>query len=416
MPRNTSKAPIEAPISKGTTTGTTISCSDDRNEHLFGPRVSLLSYFRHYRHWCGPEHNGEHRTLDRQFLELEREGIDCLYRTLHALVEEIYPHGSDMRRPATAPNLGRWGDMRREHAEVKRAWAANNGAVVHRVGPMLPTDPKGYVSPYGATLTRAHHQLVHDVMVPHLVTPEEAERDGIPNAAGSTAWTCDPTQRTTATAEQIGHRWAEVYAEELRHLLKDEPNDETLASFARLHANLKGYVFGSREGARVIQRMRPKDQGDRGGSVESPGGEVLAAFGRIREHLNALLDKVAMKHTAQGEVNASATASNVEHEEPLPTFLALLGEENLATTLAAIEELGYRPTAAKGKGHIIAAMEAALEKFEVKSPLAKHWPHMLNTQFDGIHAGTKAYPPTKASHRTKSYKEARAAMLDRLNR
>lgn len=103
-------------------------------------------------------------------------------------------------------------------------------------------------------------------------------------------------------------------------------------------------------------------------------------------------------------------------EDPPPTFRDLLGEDNLARTLAAIEELGYRPTAAKGKGHIIAAMEAALEKFEVKSPLAKHWPHMLNTQFDGIHAGTKAYPPTKASHRTKSYKEARAAMLDRLNR
>ena len=103
-------------------------------------------------------------------------------------------------------------------------------------------------------------------------------------------------------------------------------------------------------------------------------------------------------------------------EDPPPTFRDLLGEDNLARTLAAIEELGYRPTAAKGKGHIIAAMEAALEKFEVKSPLAKHWPHMLNKQFDGIRAGTKAYPPTKAAQRTKSYKDARAAMLDRLNR
>lgn len=259
-----------------------------------GPHVPLVLYFRHYRHWCGPEHNGEPRPMDRQFLELEREGIDCLYRNLNALVEEIYPHGRHMRRPTTAPNLGRWGDMRREHAEVKRAWAMNNGAVVHRVGPMLPTDPKGYAAPYGATYARAHHQSVHEVMVPHVVTSEEAERDGIPNAAGLTAWTCDPTQCTTATAEQVGRRWAEVYAEEVRHLLGDEPNDGTLAAFAHLHANLKGYPIGTKEGARVMERMK----------AEGMGAEVLAAFGRIREHLNALLTVVAEEHLGQTETNS----------------------------------------------------------------------------------------------------------------
>lgn len=406
MPRNTTKAVRKATTSEGIRPGTTISYGDEKVEHLFGPYVPLLLYFRHYRHWCAPLNDGEPRPIARQFIELEREGTDCLYRALNDLVEEIYPHGSDIRRPTNAPNLGRWGDMGREHAELNRAWAANNGAVVHRVGPMLPTDPRDYVPPYGATYTRAHHQSVHDVMVPHVVTPDEAQRDGMPNAAGSTAWTCDPTQRTTATAEQVGHRWAEVYAEEVRHLLGDEPNGETLSAFARLHANLKSYTIGTKEGARVMERMK----------AEGMGAEVLAAFSRIRDHLNALLDKVAEEHTANGEGITSATDPNAEREEPPPTFLELLGEENLATTLAAIEELGYRPTAAKGKGHIIAAMEAALEKFQVKSPLAKHWPHMLNEQFHGICAGTKAYPPMKAAQRTKSYKDARTAMLDRLNR
>lgn len=278
MPRNTTKAVRKATTSKGIPTGTTISYGDIKVEHLLGPYVPILLYFRHYRHWCGPEHNGEPRPMDRQFLELEREGTDCLYRALNALVGESYPHGSDMRRPPTAPNPGRWGDMHREHAEVKRAWAANNGAEVKRAGP----------TPYGATYDRAHHQSVHDVMVPHVVTPDEAQRDGMPNAAGSTAWTCDPTQRTTATAEQVGHRWAEVYAEEVRHLLGDEPNDETLAAFAHLHANLKGYTIGTKEGARVMDRMK----------AEGMGAEVLAAFGRIRERLNALLDEVAEEHSA----------------------------------------------------------------------------------------------------------------------
>jgi hypothetical protein len=422
MPRKTTKAQHKA-VRKATTskaipTGTTISYGDEKVEYLLGPYVPLILYFRHHRHWCGPEHNGESRPMDRQFIELEREGTDCLYRALNALVEEIYPHGSDMRRPTTAPNLGRWGDMRREHAEVKRAWAANNGAVVHRAGPMLPTDPRDYVPPYGATYTRAHHQSVHSVMVPHVMTHEEAERENTHelevmepamrafHRPGDVYPVKDTTQGSSATAEQVGHRWAKVFAEEVRHLLGDEPDDGTLAEFARLHANLKGYTIGTKEGARVLERMK----------AEGMGAEVLAAFSRIRDHLNALLDKVAEEHTANGEGITSATDPNAEREEPPPTFLELLGEENLATTLAAIEELGYRPTAAKGKGHIIAAMEAALEKFQVKSPLAKHWPHMLNEQFHGIRAGTKAYPPMKAAQRTKSYKDARTAMLDRLNR
>jgi hypothetical protein len=301
MPKKTTKAPRKAVrkagIPKGIPTGKTISYGDEKVEHLFGPYVPLLQYFHHNRHWCGPEHNGAPRTVDRQFLELEREGIDCLYRTLTALVEEIYPSGSEMRRPTTEPNLGRWGDMRREHAEVKRAWALNNGAVVHRGGPMLPTDPKGYVSPYGATYNRARHQLVHSVMVPHVVTPEEAERDGTPLDAGRLAWSPDPTQGSTATVEQVGHRWAEVYAEMVRNLLGDEPNDETLAAFAHLHAKLKRHVFGSREGARVMQRMKPKDQYAEGEKVDSLGAEVLAAFARIREHLNALLGMLADERT-----------------------------------------------------------------------------------------------------------------------
>lgn len=308
MARNTTKAVRKATTSKGIPTGTTISYGDERVEHLAGPYVPLPKYFRHYRHWCATLNDGEPRPIDRQFLELQREGIDCLYRTLNALVEETYPHGSDMRRPTTTPNLGRWGDMHREHAKVKRAWALNIGAVVHRVGHMLPTDPKDYAPPYGATYARAHYQSAHSVMVPHVVTPEEAEHDGMPRAAGSVAWSNDPTQHTIATAEKVGHRWAEVFTEEVRHLLGDEPNDETLKAFADLHANLKGYVFGSREGARVIQRMKPKDVNAEGEYVDSFGEEVLAAFGRIRERLNALLGEVAEDHFFQPDPNPNRLA------------------------------------------------------------------------------------------------------------
>lgn len=357
MPRNTTKAVRKATISKGIPTGRTISYGDEKVEHLLGPHVPLLLYFRHYRHWCGPEHNGKPRPMDRQILELEREGTDCLYRALNALVEEIYPRGSDMRQPTTAPNLGRWGDMRREHAEVKSAWAANNGAVVHRAGEMLPSDPRNYVPPYGATYTRAHHQLVHSVMVPHVVTPEEAARYGLPNDAGSTAWTCDPTQGTTATAEQVGHRWAEVYAEEVRHLLGNEPNDEPLAAFARLHANLKGYTIGTKEGARIMERMK----------AEGMGAEVLAAFDRIRGHLNALLDEMAEEHNPEHVVTEESSPTEQRPMERLEWIPSTAAFDYIFSTLAA---RGYFKIPGKrgkeGEPNLTALARALLLAFDVK--------------------------------------------------
>lgn len=328
MPRNNTKAVRKATTSKGIPTGTTISYGDERVEHLAGPYVPFPLYFRHFRHWCASLNDGGPRPIDRQFLELEREGIDCLYRTLNALAEEIYPHGSDMRRPTTAPNLGRWGDMRREHAEVKRAWALNTGAVVHRVGPMLPTDPKGYVTPYGATYTRAHHQSVHSVLVPHVVTPEEAEYYGSPMRVGDVACGPDPSQSKTATVEQVGHRWAEVFTEEVRYLLGNEPKDETLAAFARLHANLKGYPIGSKEGARVMEQMK----------AEGMGAEVLAAFDRIREHLNALLDKVAEERIPE---HVAPEGSSPTEQRPMERIEWKGSVQVLAWLLRELAEKGW---------------------------------------------------------------------------
>lgn len=359
MPKKTTKAPPKAvrkaAIPKGIPTGKTISYGEEKVEHLFGPFVPLLLYFRHNRHWCGPEHNGAPRTVDRQFLELEREGIACLYDALHALVGEIYPHGSNMLQPTTPPILGRWGDMLREHDEVKRAWALNNGAVVNRGGSMLPTDPKGYVPPYGATYNRARHQLVHSVMVPHVVTPEEAERYGTPLDAGHLGWSPDPTQRSTATAEQIGHRWAEAYAEVVRNLLGDEPNDQTLAAFAHLHAKLKSHVFGSGKGARVMERMK----------AEGKGAEVLAAFARIREHLNTLLDQVAEERTPE---QLTPTPGSPTRQRPMwndnASLLAYLLTELIEADYIVPPSIGRRTGR---QGNRAAVADLAYELFDIRN-------------------------------------------------
>lgn len=130
------------------------------------------------------------------------------------------------------------------------------------------------------------------------------------------------------------------------------------------------------------------------------------AWKELHDGLLAFMDETSAHH---GKLKRGVNSQQIA-----PSFLDLLGEVNLAITLEAIEALGYRPKAAKGKASIIAAMDVALEYFAVPSPMTKHWPQMLNAQFPGIQAGTKAYPPVKAAQRTTSYKIARAAMLDRL--
>lgn len=379
----------------------------DQPEVSEGPFVSIPNYWNNFRHWSEPTAAGEPRTIDLQFRELEREGIACLYDVITALVYEQYPHGSVMRLPTTEPNLGRWGDMLRERADVTKAWAKGNGTWIDTVGTRPVSQPVNFIAPYGKCYLRARLQLSPIAMLPNTLTIKEAaDRSrtlGKKIGAGQVGRQ-EPTQWKVVTAEQVGFHWAALFANEVRQLLGREPTKDLVDQSARLHANLTGYEFGKKGGGSVLARLKS----------EASGCAVLEAFNRIRIRLNGLMDEVANDNAQPKKlerVNAVAQPQQVP-----PTFLELLGKENLATTLAAIAELQYRPVSGRGKGLIIACMEAALEHFEVPIPSVKHWPSMLEVQFSGIDAGTKAAPPIKPEQRTKAYKVARAAMFDMLGR
>lgn len=215
-------------------------------------------------HWKRPQRVGD------QFTELAREGIASLYEVLNALVEEQYLHGSTMRLPTAAPNLGRWGDMHRELATLKRAWATSINSVDR--------------PPYGESYARARSELVNTPMVRHVLTEEEATASGYKELkAGAVEFRPDPSQSKTATATEVGERWTEVFTEEVEQLMKDEPGSEHEAGLNELVRRVKDHGFGLYEGAAAIKRLKS----------EGPGGEAWKAFERIRRTVNDRLDEIA---------------------------------------------------------------------------------------------------------------------------
>jgi hypothetical protein len=95
------------------------------------------------------------------------------------------------------------------------------------------------------------------------------------------------------------------------------------------------------------------------------------------------------------------------------TFKEHFGERNLKLILAAMQSAEIAPRAAKGKNEVVAALHAACVRFEKNVPRPSHWPSMLEELFPGTRWTAKSVPQ-HAKHRTDSYREAYATMLDRL--
>lgn len=249
---------------------------------------------------------------------------------------------------------------------------------------------------YGATLNRAlrtweaivpeKHDAKGEYYIHHRRPVNGPHVEGLPSGSKII-----PTSAEVPMEERYT-RWIEEFTAEVQLCVDQFTDAEELPrELTRLIDTLRAFEVGTGAGAPLIEHLRSTGSGKDILEMMKDGKERL--LGRLGTFMAA---------------NAKATVS------PEPTFRELLGEENLATVLAAIEGLGYRPVPTKGKGQIIAAMEAALEHFGVAVPIAKHWPRMLNEQFPGINASPKAAPPSRAAYRTAAYKEARTAMLDRL--
>lgn len=235
-----------------------------------GPHIPLGGYFDHWRHWTERLQTGWPRTPEQQFLELEREGIACLYDALSDLVEEQYPPETGILRywlELYKVEFPRWKDGFTEQDRLKSAWAVLGGSGEQYA--------EGYARAKVRLLCRA-------------VEPCEVTNEG---AVLYRRW--EWFGEGEISIEEVAKGWAAMYAEEVRHLLGEKPEDETLAAFARLHATVKGWAFGAREGSRIMERLKSK----------SVFIEILAAFQRIRERLNTLLDEIADEHLSQPDPN-----------------------------------------------------------------------------------------------------------------
>lgn len=258
-----------------------------------GPHIPLGSYFDHWRHWTKRLQSGCPCTPEQQFLELEREGIACLYDALSDLVEEQYPPETGILRywlELYKVEFPRWKDGFTEQDRLKSAWAVLGGNGEQ----------------YGESYARAKVRLLHRAVEPCEVTNE--------GAVLYRRWEWSGVGEIPI--EEVTKRWAVSYAEEVRHLLGKEPENETLAAFARLHATVKGWAFGAREGSRIMERLKSK----------SVFIEILAAFQRIREQLNTLLDEIADEHLSQPEPNPNMLTWKGNTQE-LAVLIDLLEKE-----------------------------------------------------------------------------------------
>lgn len=317
-----------------------------------GPVVYLHNYFTGMRHWVGMSADGQPlrvveefeevtpegtrrrlastlndsiRPAREQFLELEREGIAGLFRVLNELARELYPIGHVMQQRANPHNRVTLGLLHDEQRIRETAWNINTGAMRPNPGNLFTVAQLQRHTNYGECNKRAQRQMNYTVKVPHVLTEEEARaimkeqperrvsagdtdeprapeqtKEGPPNAVWQ-HWAevlgldvRGPELRNLlhharATAEQVGRRWAEVYAAEVKLLLGDEPDAERVAAFGTLCANLKVPVIGTAEGRAAWERMKE----------ETEGQQVLAAFDRVTGYLSTLLFQLAEEYPAE---------------------------------------------------------------------------------------------------------------------
>lgn len=316
-----------------------------------GPKVPLLRYLNDYRHWLSPLPKGEPRSVQGQFLELEREGIVCLYDILNALVKEQHPSMSTWPWP--------WGDVLTERTERVKAWAVNNGTMNRNIGPRLASDPPPYSAPYGNSYNRARFQLNHEVTVQHVVTEQEAaeEREQGPRVhAGYVHELRDPLQAATASAEQVGMQWVGVFIAEVRNLLGDGHNEEHRRAFLRLRLSIQGHGIGATARAKLAMTKMGE---------EAKGQVVLEAFARIHARLNEQLDAVALPREPQRSTESSTTEN--PSMERLVWTSSTAAFAHIFTTLSAA---GYYPMPRKGgKGNepnFTGLARILLQAFDVK--------------------------------------------------
>lgn len=100
-------------------------------------------------------------------------------------------------------------------------------------------------------------------------------------------------------------------------------------------------------------------------------------------------------------------------EVPL-TFKSIFGPLELDRIMREMTDLGIGPKAAKGKNDVVAALHAGCTRFGKKLPRPGHWPLMLAELFPDTKWNEKSKPEERPSFRTKAYKAAYKAMLDRL--
>ena len=214
------------------------------------------------RHWM------KATTTEGKWLELQREGVACLYMVLDGFVREQYEDRAgilSMSRPRPRPT-DRWADMLSERTTLLNAFAKRQGR-----------KERGSALSYGESFNLAKHHLRHLVRVPYKLTPEECAALQQPKGY------VDPRPALelspTATAEEVGRRWADIFAEEAR-ILRGNDTEQTAVQQS-LCDYLLAFEVGTREGADVLARMKG----------ESNGTEALEGFNRCKEYLLQRLDE-----------------------------------------------------------------------------------------------------------------------------
>ena len=123
----------------------------ERIDHVKGPHCKLPD-LSNAMHWMKAP------TTEGKWLELQREGVACLYAVLDGFVHEQYEHGEGVLRrysPSQRPT-DRWQNMLSERTMLLNAFAKSRGS-----------RERGSTLPYGESFNLAKHHLRHGIKVAH---------------------------------------------------------------------------------------------------------------------------------------------------------------------------------------------------------------------------------------------------------